>query len=79
MARARRPRRSSKASLAEGRQAKAFAADLADWDAAAGLVDRVVAEFGAPTLLVNCAALFLPDTAADFEQEPVAQAVRRQS
>ena len=54
---------------AENRQAKAFAADLADWGAASGLVDRVVAEFGAPTLLVNCAALFLPDTAADFGQE----------
>jgi NAD(P)-dependent dehydrogenase (short-subunit alcohol dehydrogenase family) len=54
--------------VAEGGQAKAFGADLADWDAASGLVDRVVAELGAPTLLVNCAALFLPDAAADFEQ-----------
>lgn len=54
---------------AEGRKAKAFAADLADWRAASGLVGRVVAEFGAPSLLVNCAALFLPDTAADFAEE----------
>jgi len=45
----------------QGGQAQAIGADLSDWDAASALVDRVCAEIGRPSLLVNCAALFLDD------------------
>jgi NAD(P)-dependent dehydrogenase (short-subunit alcohol dehydrogenase family) len=39
----------------------ALGADLGDAEAAAGLVHRCAAELGAPTLLINSAALFLDD------------------
>ena len=45
----------------QGGQANALGADLADWDAAEDLIDRVCAKVGRPRLLVNCAALFLDD------------------
>lgn len=52
----------------QGGQASAIGADLADWDAASGLVERVCAEVGRPTLLVNCAALFLDDHIGALER-----------
>ena len=48
-----------------GRRTAALAADLADPDAAATLVDAAAAAFGGLTLLVNSASVFEPDTALD--------------
>lgn len=50
-----------------------FIADLADSDAVAGLIPRVVAHFGtAPTLLVNNAALFADDDATTADAASIA-------
>ncbi len=45
-----------------GAEAAAFAADLADPQAVAGLMPKVIQRFGPVTLLVNNASLFLRDT-----------------
>ncbi|WGF88252.1 SDR family oxidoreductase [Marinivivus vitaminiproducens] len=50
---------------ATGRRAVALEADLADEDAAQGLVPAVAERLGAPSLLVNSAALFERDGALD--------------
>ena len=44
-----------------GGHATALGADLSDWDSAHGLLDRVCAEIGRPSILINCAAVFLDD------------------
>ncbi len=51
---------------AEGHAAAALAADLADRDAVAGLLPACAAALGQVTVLVNNAASFRYDTAADF-------------
>lgn len=51
-----------------GRQAAAFACDLADEGAVSGLIARVVAALGPVTLLVNCASLFRNDAFHQLER-----------
>lgn len=52
---------------ASGGRAALFEADLTNVEETAGLVGRVAAELGAPSLLVNNASLFEPDLLTDFE------------
>ncbi|MES1180180.1 MAG: SDR family NAD(P)-dependent oxidoreductase, partial [Hyphomicrobium sp.] len=47
---------------AKGGRAKAFKADLAEPNAARSLLADVVREFGAPSVLINNASEFQPDT-----------------
>lgn len=51
-----------------GRQAAAFACDLADEGAVSGLIASVVAALGPVTLLVNCASLFRNDAFHQLER-----------
>lgn len=51
-----------------GRQAAAFACDLADEGAVSGLIARVVAALSPVTLLVNCASLFRNDAFHQLER-----------
>jgi NAD(P)-dependent dehydrogenase (short-subunit alcohol dehydrogenase family) len=48
--------------VASGGRAAVIAADLADPAAVAGVMEDAAAAFGPPTLLVNCASVFLQDT-----------------
>jgi len=50
----------------EGGEAEVFVADLADWEQTERLIPEVVARLRPPSLLVNCAATFLPDTPHAF-------------
>lgn len=52
---------------AQGGEAAAFAADLADPQAVAGLMPAVIKRFGPVTLLVNNASLFLRDTLTSID------------
>ncbi len=52
---------------AQGGEAAAFAADLADPQAVAGLMPAVIERFGPVTLLVNNASLFLRDTLTSID------------
>jgi NAD(P)-dependent dehydrogenase (short-subunit alcohol dehydrogenase family) len=51
-----------------GREAAAFACDLADEGAVSGLIASVVAALGPVTLLVNCASLFRNDAFHQLER-----------
>jgi len=51
-----------------GREAAAFACDLADERAVSGLIASVVAALGPVTLLVNCASLFRNDAFHQLER-----------
>lgn len=51
-----------------GREAAAFACDLADEGAVSGLIARVVAALSPVTLLVNCASLFRNDAFHQLER-----------
>ena len=53
---------------AAGGAAEAFLADLAEPGAPADLVARIVARRGAPTLIVNNASVFEPDSADAFDE-----------
>ncbi|MFC5475402.1 SDR family oxidoreductase [Paraherbaspirillum soli] len=54
---------------AGGRDAMAYRADLAAPAELAAMVEAVYARFGRLDVLVNCAAIFFPDTLADFTLE----------
>ena len=53
---------------AQGRDADAYAADLADPEAVEQLADQVTTEFGAPDILVNNASIFEPTPMATLDR-----------
>lgn len=55
--------------LAAGHVARAFQADLSDAGAVLGLVTQVAEALGPPCCLVNCASVFINDSADDFTLE----------
>ncbi len=55
--------------VGEGGRAAALEGDLEDWGVGEALIARVQSSLGSPALLVNNAALFLPDSAGALDAE----------